>query len=618
MTTIARRSPSLLVHGAVLLFYLELALVITYPLVTVLGTRFAGHPFSDSYELARHIWWLAHALQTGQPLFETPLLAYPDGLSGALLWAYPLQSWPAALFALALALPAAFNLSLLLTLALNGWAVWLLARTLTGDDLAGLVAGTIFLAYPTFQGHLAAGHTGLLALWPAALYATALLRLRAAPERRWVLLSGVLLAMCGWGSTQLLIFTAAPLTAAFGLTLLAERNQGALLRLVAAVAGGGLLALVFALPLLRETLAEPAWVRLQTGVVDYSADLLAVVAPSFMHPLYRNNPLSGAILGVDPFEATAYVGLIAGGLALLGVWRRRAARWWLALALVGWVFSLGPLLRVGGAPLRLTLEGYSTGVVLPWAALYDLPVLNIIRTPGRFNFLVALAVALKAAYGLNVVAGPEPPRGLGRGRLGNRGPHAAGARAQPVRYGAARVCDWPPCRDGRRLVSRRVPHRGRPDPVRQRIGGRACPRIPGRGGGHRLAAGDPRRARDRARCDQRERGASVPGRGPCATRRGLLDQHAHDALRGAGVRADPAPARGGRARRTDRDRPCRGAAWGRGRPRHRRDRGVRPSGSRGATGHGRDDLRRAARGKRRPGGPRGARPPGHPLYGHLW
>ncbi len=410
MTTIARRSPSLLVHGAVLLFYLELALVITYPLVTVLGTRFAGHPFSDSYELARHIWWLAHALQTGQPLFETPLLAYPDGLSGALLWAYPLQSWPAALFALALPLPAAFNLSLLLTLALNGWAVWLLARTLTGDDLAGLVAGTIFMAYPTFQGHLAAGHTGLLALWPAALYATALLRLRAAPERRWVLLSGVLLAMCGWGSTQLLIFTAAPLTAAFGLTLLAERNQGALLRLVAAVAGGGLLALVFALPLLRETLAEPAWVRLQTGVVDYSADLLAVVAPSFMHPLYRNNPLSGAILGVDPFEATAYVGLIAGGLALLGVWRRRAARWWLALALVGWVFSLGPLLRVGGAPLRLTLEGYSTGVVLPWAALYDLPVLNIIRTPGRFNFLVALAVALMAAYGLNVVRGWLPRR----------------------------------------------------------------------------------------------------------------------------------------------------------------------------------------------------------------
>jgi len=410
MTTTDRRSPSLFVHGAVLLFMLALALVITYPLVTVLSTRFAGHPFSDSYELARHMWWLAHALQTGQPLFDAPLLAYPDGLNGALLWSYPLQSWPAALFALVLPLPAAFNLSLLLTLALNGWSVWLLARTLTRDNLAGLVAGATFLAYPTFQGHLAAGHTGLLALWPLALYSLALLRLRATPERRWVLLSALLLALCGWGGTQLLVFTAGPLTAAFALTLMVERDRPALLRLCAAVLGGGLLALAFALPLLLDTLNEPGWLRLQTGVADYSADLLAVFAPSYLHPLYRGNPLSAAILGVDPFEATAYAGIVAGGLALLGVWRRPAARWWLALALVAWVFSLGPLLRVGGAPLRFTLEGYSTGVVLPWAALYDLPILNITRTPGRFNFLVGFAVALMAAYGIQTLRARLPRR----------------------------------------------------------------------------------------------------------------------------------------------------------------------------------------------------------------
>jgi hypothetical protein len=409
MTT-ARRFPPLFVHGAVLLFYLAVALVISYPLVTVLSTRFAGHPFSDSYELARHIWWLAHALQTGQPLFDAPLLAYPDGLNGALLWAYPLQSWPAALFALILPLPAAFNVAALLTLALNGWSVWLLARALTSDPLAALVAGVIFLAYPSFQAHLAAGHTGLLALWPLALYAYALLRLRATDERRWVILSAVLLAMCGWGSTQLLVFIAGPLTAAFAVALLAERNRRGLLRLLAAGIGGGVLALAFALPLLLDTLHEPGWVRLQTGVVDYSADLLAVVTPSYLHPLYRGNPLSGAILGIDPFEATAYVGLFAGGLALLGVWRQRAARGWLLLALVAWVFSLGPLLRAGGAPLRTTLEGYSTGIVLPWAALYDLPVLNITRTPGRFNFLVGFALALMAAYGVLALRAGLPRR----------------------------------------------------------------------------------------------------------------------------------------------------------------------------------------------------------------
>src|SRR5690606_28846485 len=232
---------------------------------------------------------------------------------------------------------------------------------------------TVFLTYPTFQGHLAAGHTGLLALWPFALYAHALLNLRAAPSWRGAVAAAVLFAMTGWGGTQLLIFTTAPLTVAIALVLLIERNRAALLRLLAAAAAGALLALVFALPLLRDALAEPPWLRLQTGVVDYSADLLAVLAPSFLHPLTGDNPLSARILGIDPFEATAYVGLAAALLAAVGLWRRPASRGWLLLAAVAWIFSLGPLLRVGGAPLRLTLAGYDTGVVLPWAALYDLP-----------------------------------------------------------------------------------------------------------------------------------------------------------------------------------------------------------------------------------------------------
>lgn len=403
MPTNSRRSSFLLANVAAFALYALLAVVVTYPLVTVLTSRFAGHPFSDSYELARHNWWLAHALRTGQPLFDAPLLAYPDGLDGALLWAYPLQSWPAGLLALVMPLPAAFNLSLLLRLALNSWAVWLLARHLTGDAFAALVAGAVFITYPTFQAHLAAGHTGLLALWPFALYAYALLRLRATGARRWIFAGAILFAMSAWGSTQMLIFTTAPLTVAIAFTLLVERNLQGLARLVTVAFSGGLLALVFALPLLLDTLREPGWLRLQTGVVDYSADLLAIFAPSYQHPLTGDNPISARILGRDPFESTAYVGVVAAALALVGVWKQRAARWWLGLAFVAWVFSLGPLLRVGGEPLRLMVDGYDTGFVLPWAALYDLPLVNITRAPGRFHFLVGFCVALAAGFGVQAL-----------------------------------------------------------------------------------------------------------------------------------------------------------------------------------------------------------------------
>ena len=48
--------------------YVLVALVITWPLVTVLSTHFAGYPFGDAHEMTRHIWWIKTALQTGQPV----------------------------------------------------------------------------------------------------------------------------------------------------------------------------------------------------------------------------------------------------------------------------------------------------------------------------------------------------------------------------------------------------------------------------------------------------------------------------------------------------------------------------------------------------------------------
>lgn len=402
LPSVSRYRPILL-HAGIGAFFLLPALIITWPLITVFTTRYAGHPFSDSYELARHIWWLAHALQTGQPLFEQPLLAWPDGLNGALLWSYPLQSFPAWLFSYAMPLPAAFNLSLVIRLALNGWSAFVLARYLTGSARAALVAGAVFMTYPTFQGHLAAGHTGLLALWPVPLYAYALLRLRASPARRWVVLAALMLVVSSWGSTQLLVFTVFPITVVFTIALLWRREWRALVRLLAAAILGVLPALAFALPLLLATLAEPPYIRLTTGVVEYSADLLAAIAPSYLHPLHRDNALAAGILGVDPFESAAYIGLVAGGLALVGVLARRQARWWLALALLAWVWSLGPLLKVGGELASAAPDGYSTRIVLPWAAFYDLPAISITRSPGRFNFTVALAVAMMAAYGVRAL-----------------------------------------------------------------------------------------------------------------------------------------------------------------------------------------------------------------------
>jgi hypothetical protein len=425
----------LLVYG----FYLALAIVVTWPLLRDLGSVLAGFVYGDAHEMAHHIWWFQYALQHGQPLFYQTLLAYPNGIEGVTLWADPLQFFPAWALALVLPLPAAANLTLLLTLALNGWAMWFLSLKLLQQlnvesekskvkkdfeppsrqerqeqpsalsphysslsaphrFFPALLAGLVFMLFPTMQGHLGAGHAGLLVQWPAPLYVYALFALRRRGDWRSIILAALCFILSASGHSLQLIYVGLPITAVFGLALLARRQWAALRRVLAAVIIGGLALGIFLIPVIRSTLATPAYAD-EGGAVRYSADLLAVVAPSFLHPLFDDLDYSRRVLGTNIDEGAAYVGIVAAALALIALVKVRAARWWLLLALVAWALSLGPILKILDQPLSLTVDNYQSLVTLPWALAADLPVLNLARTPARFNFTLALAVAALAGYG---------------------------------------------------------------------------------------------------------------------------------------------------------------------------------------------------------------------------
>ena len=83
---------------------------------------------------------------------------------------------------------------------------------------------------------------------------------------------------------------------------------------------------------------------------------------------------------------------------------RRRARFWLLLAALAWIASLGPLLKIFDSPISLTADGHPSYVALPWALVQNLPILNLIRTPVRFNFTIGLAVAILVGYGAFVVS----------------------------------------------------------------------------------------------------------------------------------------------------------------------------------------------------------------------
>jgi hypothetical protein len=162
---------------------------------------------------------------------------------------------------------------------------------------------------------------------------------------------------------------------------------------------GAVLSAPFLLPILREQSSQPSFLR-EDGSVQYSASVLGIVAPSFYHPLFSELEYPHRVLGIDPFEGASYIGIIVAALAIIALWKVKRARWWLLLALIAWVLSLGPLLKLFDSPLSLRVAGYPTYVSLPWALFQNLPLLSIARTPARFNFTVGLAIAVMAGYGV--------------------------------------------------------------------------------------------------------------------------------------------------------------------------------------------------------------------------
>jgi len=391
-------------------FYLLVAILITWPLATHMHSQLAGWAYGDAYETAHHMWWFKTALAQGESPFFASNLAYPDGLDGVTLWSNPLHFFPGWLLATITPLPFAYNLQLLITLALNGLAMfgfsrWLLRQSKAADSalFPALLAGLIFMLYPTMQGHLGAGHAGLMVQWPLPLAAWALLRLRDHSGAWAILLAGACGALISAGHPLMTIYSLAPLAGSLLLALLFKREFRAAMRVgLAAILGAGL-HFIYLLPTLSATFGTAAYVD-EGGAVRYSADLLAPVTPSFLHPLFGAWEYTHRVLGVNLDEGAAYLGIAVLLLAIFAVWKFREARWWLLLALVAFGLSLGPLLKVFDQPIAFTSDGLTSYVTLPGALLSELPGLSVARTPGRFNFDLALAAAALAGFGAAWIA----------------------------------------------------------------------------------------------------------------------------------------------------------------------------------------------------------------------
>ncbi len=401
---------------AVLLVFIVLSLVLTYPLPLHLATA-----VEDRQDALLNVWitaWDGHQLLADPlHLYDANIfypyprtLAYSELLLGNALLALPLTAVSGN--------PVlGYNAVLLLSFVLSALGAYLLVLKLTRSPAAGLVAGLAF-AFSSYRLTNLAQAQLLTAQWmPFALLALyGLLRRPGLRSAVVLVLFFWLQAVSSFYYAILLALALAALVLFDGAAALAPRlarrkergpsaaveragggRRPVVVPLLLAAAGCLLVVLPFALPYFRVQ-RDLGFERSLTDSEPFSASLLqyALVPPnSLLHSGWLpsdDTPIAGGY----PVDAL-FPGLAVLALAAWGLLRGRGLRRWFffLLLLAAFVLSLGPRLYLApGQPASLELT-------LPYAWLYAfVPGFKALRAPVRFDALVSLSLAVLAGYGL--------------------------------------------------------------------------------------------------------------------------------------------------------------------------------------------------------------------------
>ncbi|MGD2144326.1 MAG: hypothetical protein PVF54_07605 [Anaerolineae bacterium] len=393
----SRKRTVLLCAGA-LLAYAVLTVVMTWPVVSRLGTHLVG----DGDDMWVHYWngwWVKQVLDQGGSPYYTDLLFHPTGVSllyhnfgwvNITLWLV-LESLVGGV--------VGYNLVYLIHIPLCGLAMFALVRKLTRSQTAAFLAGLVFAFWPYRM--LDANHPNMICTEGFPLLMLALLRLFRGEKPLWSgALGGTVLALIGYMRWQLVILAGLMMAAYLLYTVAWERERwtrrtAAGLALMVALASA--LVAPAVRPLVRDQLTHGLDEDL--SVVDAGSrkqDVLAWVLPQPQHVLsgVYNDIFPDYGYSRERSRFSAFLGHVAIALVTIGVaaQRKKKETWfWASLAILCLVFAWGPHLRFNTV--------LHTGVPLPYRLIGWLLPIKLLRNPHRFTALLAVPVAVLAGYG---------------------------------------------------------------------------------------------------------------------------------------------------------------------------------------------------------------------------
>ncbi|MDP9457304.1 MAG: YfhO family protein [Actinomycetota bacterium] len=388
-------------HLLTLLLYGALATIFTYPLVLNLDrVNGSGDPAVMVWSMA----WISHALTTDPAtlyganiLHPTPdALAHTDLLLTSALFAAPF-------FLLTGNALLGFNVVMLLTYVLSGYATFLLVRRLLSGRPyaahAALFAGALYAFCPYRLAHVAQLNTMTTYWLPLILLFVH--RYLEDGRPRDLALVALFFSLNALSGLYYGAFAALMAVLFFVFWSLIHREAPKARELIYGVPVFGAAAAL---------LAALLWPYLaRSGGADRAWDIANVAYYSFEPAALLTSPPQSLLLGwtgeafgitaengKPAYELMLYPGLAASLLASYALLRRSASRTealYAALGAAFFVLAWGPLAHWG-----------DTAVSLPYRLLYEhVPGFGSLRVPARMWAIVMLCVAVLAAMGLRAL-----------------------------------------------------------------------------------------------------------------------------------------------------------------------------------------------------------------------
>ncbi|MBV6507630.1 MAG: hypothetical protein JJLCMIEE_00680 [Acidimicrobiales bacterium] len=328
---------------------------------------------------------------------------HPVGVDTLLLDGY-LPAYVNGLFNLVAGPFSSYNLTVFVGLVADVAAGYALGRVLTRRRGIALLSGVAFVSAPVVASAVNAHVTFLWAFAVPLIVAESIRVARGDRELRWWVF-GLLLVLAFLCSVYHAVFGA--LAGALVLALWPRsvaRRRGTLWRGLGAVGFAALLLLPCGIARLRFDAAEAAAGAENDRVSDallFAGDGLSAIVPP--DEVLIDIPLPTPDLGVVAFPelGTPFVGfLLIAGLGLAATERARGSGALGLTAMVLWVLSLGPTLRVAGHTV-VSQDGEPV-LWMPFRLLSVIPGMSNFRAPDRAGF--ALAAVLTAMLVIGVAS----------------------------------------------------------------------------------------------------------------------------------------------------------------------------------------------------------------------